>query len=145
MVDPAPRVGQHAPLRRFDARVAVLAVVAVVVAVGVRMVIHELDGSTSSIAVVASDRAAATLQFEIPADVAARLERGEKLDVVPSPLRVRVGEVLRIRNLSGHGQYVGPFFVAARSVLSERFTAPGTLQGECVLHPSGRLVIHVER
>jgi hypothetical protein len=124
--------------------VAVLLAAALLAGIGVKMIAEQvLGGSPPTLAVVVSNPARADLQFEIPADVATRLARGERLTLLPSPLRVRVGDLLKIRNDSDQGQYVGPFFVAARSVLTERFTAPGTLQGECVLHPSGRLVIEV--
>ena len=135
------------PISRVAWRAAaVLAAVVVLIGFGVRTIAEQFLGSNPpTLAVVVSKATRVDLQFEIPADAPARLARGDRLTVLPSPLRVQVGDLLRIRNHSDQGQYVGPFFVAARSVLTERFTAPGVLQGECVLHPSGRLVIEVRR
>lgn len=81
--------------------------------------------------------------YVIPAGTADRLARGETVDIIPSPLEVTVGQVIRIRNDDGAPALVGPFYVGAGETLVQEFRSAGRLEGICRLHPSGRLVVDV--
>lgn len=62
---------------------------------------------------------------------------------LPNPLRVHVGQTLRIRNQGATAVQVGPFLVDGRSTVTQRFLRTGKLEGTCLAHPDGRLVIDV--
>jgi len=81
--------------------------------------------------------------YTIPRGTAARVARGDDVEIVPRRLDARVGQVIRIRNDDDQGQAVGPFYVAARSTLTQRFLSAGTFAGQCTVHPDGaiRLVV----
>lgn len=86
---------------------------------------------------------AADLEFDIPPGTSARIQAGEQVSLLPSPLVVTVGDTIRIRNRDRDPLLIGPFWVGARSTLTERFVEPGRFVGDCVVHPSGRLVVEV--
>jgi hypothetical protein len=69
----------------------------------------------------------------VPLGTQARLERGERVAIMPSVLEFRVGDTLRIDNKDIVDQAVGPFVVSAGEVLEVRFGAPGRYEGFCVL------------
>lgn len=62
---------------------------------------------------------------------------------LPNPLQVHVGQTLRIRNEGVTAVQVGPFLVDGHSTVTQRFLRPGKLEGTCLAHPDGRLVIDV--
>jgi hypothetical protein len=82
--------------------------------------------------------------YLIPAGTAARIERGESVDLVPRELTVRVGEAIRIVNDDDEGHVVGVFFVGPGERLTKRFTAPGELSGSCTVHSAGEFTLHVD-
>lgn len=88
--------------------------------------------------------APADFAYVIPAGTGGRIDRGERVDVIPADLHVRVGQVIRIENADDRGHLVGPFFVGAGETVTQRFSAPGVLQGSCSVHPSGTMTVTVE-
>lgn len=92
---------------------------------------------------VADPAAVPDHDFFIPAGTGARLDAGENLEIIPAQLEVRVGEVLRIINADDRGHVIGAFYVGAGETLRQRFASPGTLQGECSVHPSGSFQLTV--
>jgi hypothetical protein len=89
------------------------------------------------------DDEAATYEYVVPYGTSVRVDQGQKVDLMPSELEVKVGESLRIKNQDGRDYMVGPFFVAAGRTLSMRFTFPGELSGICTLNADGKVVIRV--
>ncbi|MFM7684540.1 MAG: hypothetical protein ACKPDI_01280 [Actinomycetota bacterium] len=89
------------------------------------------------------DDEVATYEYVVPYGTSVRVDQGQKVDLMPSQLEVKVGESLRIRNQDGRDYMVGPFFVAAGRTLSMRFTFPGELSGICSLNADGKVVIRV--
>lgn len=85
----------------------------------------------------------ATYEYVVPYGTSVRVDQGQKVDLMPSELEVKVGESLRITNQDGRDYMVGPFFVAAGRTLSMRFTYPGELSGICTLNADGKVVIRV--
>lgn len=81
--------------------------------------------------------------YLIPAGTADRIAAGEGVEIVPAELVVRVGESIRIVNEDDTDHLVGLFFVGAGQTLTQRFRSPGTLEGECSVHPSGQFSITV--
>ena len=66
-----------------------------------------------------------------------------KIEIVPQPHDVSVGESIRIVNDDDQGHIVGVFYVGAGETLSQRFSSPGTYEGACSVHPSGQLRVVV--
>lgn len=83
------------------------------------------------------------LRYVIPSGTAARLARGERVDILPSPLTAHVGEVIQIVNEDDEGQVLGPFYVAPRSTMTQRFASAGRFVGSCAVHPSGEIELDV--
>ena len=91
----------------------------------------------------ASDAAAFEHDYTIPAGTAARIEAGERVEIVPLELTVQVGEAIRIVNKDDEGHVVGVFFVGAGETMTQRFTAPGELSGACSVHSDGEFTLRV--
>ena len=89
--------------------------------------------------------AAADYQYLIPEGTADRLAAGEQVEIIPGSLDVRVGELIRVVNEDDEGHFVGIFFVGAGETVTQRFASPGEFEGNCTIHPSGRLVLTVRR
>jgi plastocyanin len=95
------------------------------------------------IVVLVSTLRSELIVVEVPAGTAERIEAGEPVELLPRTLEVSVGDTLEIRNLDDASHEVGPYFVAAGQTVRQTFTAPGTIQGMCTLHPSGEITIVV--
>jgi plastocyanin len=102
-------------------------------------------GSDSSAPRTADAASGAPVDFDyvVPAGAGRRLDRGERLTILPDELDAKVGQVIRIVNQDDRGHTVGPFFVAAASTLVQRFSSPGTFTGTCSVHPGGTFVLKV--
>jgi len=83
--------------------------------------------------------------YLIPAGTAQLLASGERIEIVPAELNVRVGDVLRIVNEDDRGHIIGAFYVGAGETLVQTFSSPGELSGECSVHPSGSFVLTVSK
>ncbi len=125
------------PLRR-----AVLA--AVVAAASAAIAGCGAGGEADSLDVVAVDPdVPADHDYLIPAGSGELIDAGEQLEIFPLTLQVHVGETIRIVNADDRGHLVGPFFIAARSTLTQRFASEGRFIGTCSVHPSGDFVLDV--
>lgn len=123
-----------------------LSALAVIVVASVWVIGDGLRGDSDEPFVV--DSAQGVSEFEhdyvIPAGTADRIAAGERLEIVPAELVVRVGESIRIANEDDTDHLVGLFFVGAGQTVTQRFRSEGTLEGECSVHPSGEFRIVVE-
>ena len=89
------------------------------------------------------DGAGADYDYVIPSGTGDRIDSGERIDILPAELEVRVGETIRITNRDDRGHVVGVFYVGAGETLTQSFTAPGVLSGECTVHSSGVFTLSV--
>lgn len=101
------------------------------------------DGSSTPEIGRADATVAADHEYHIPAGTGERLDQGELIEIIPAELEVRVGEVIRIVNDDDRGHVIGAFYVGAGETLSQRFSTPGELSGECSVHPSGSFTLTV--
>lgn len=99
--------------------------------------------SVPELQVVDSDAASYDYDYVIPSGTGRRTDAGEEVEIVPSELNVKVGERIRIVNEDERGAAVGIFWVPAERTVAMEFTEPGTLTGECDVHPSGVFTINV--
>jgi hypothetical protein len=81
--------------------------------------------------------------YVIVPGTAARLARGEPVEVVPRIIEAEVGDVIRIRNDDSDAAFVGPFFVPAGEEVAQRAVSAGVMEGECTTHPEGKLTFVV--
>lgn len=100
-------------------------------------------GDNSGPGAVEVEGAGADWSYVIPDGTGVRLDGGEELEILPARIDARVGETIRIVNRDGRGYLLGPFFVGPHETLTQRFVSPGTFEGECAVHPSGKLVLVV--
>jgi hypothetical protein len=135
--EPTPE-SPAAPRRTRRVPVLVVALVGVaVVALGVGAAVL-LDGSSDPA------REPEVRTYVIPAGTADRLDRGEKVDAVPSEISLHVGDRLVVRNEDRRKVEVGPYVVRPGDTLEQDFYRPQNLIGECLVTPTGQVRILVE-
>lgn len=125
----------------------VLAVLVPVVLIGAFLIGQSTrdDEATGSLQLEsAADVTAFEHDYTIPPGTADRIDAGETVEIVPLELVVRVGEAIRIVNDDDEGHVVGVFFVGAGETMTQRFTAPGELSGDCSVHSGGEFTLRVE-
>jgi hypothetical protein len=83
------------------------------------------------------------VDFIVPYGTGERIDAGESVELMPDDLAVEVGDTIRITNLDNRGHVVGVFYVGANEVLTQTFTSPGVLSGECSLNESGVFTLTV--
>jgi plastocyanin len=116
---------------RADRRLAALALVAAAVAA-----LPGCGGGDGG----ASSAKARTIVVDVPRGAAARIARGEDLDVVPDRIDARVGDTLRLVNRDVRSHMVGPFLVGPGQRVESRLARAGTYAGACTLHADRREV-----
>ena len=128
-------------MRRRTTVLLLVAATACVASIGVYRA--TVPGSPAGPGAVAVENASADWSYSIPSGTGARLDQGERVEILPARIDARVGQVIRIVNHDGRGYLLGPFYVGAHETLLQRFTAPGTFKGACAVHPSGKIVLDV--
>ncbi|MEY3453651.1 MAG: hypothetical protein RL574_1389 [Actinomycetota bacterium] len=98
------------------------------------------NGTTSSVVTPTG----VVANYLVPAGTAGRIARGEFVDVMPTLLYVRVGDVIVIDNQDTFVHTIGPFTLRPGEQLRHMWTAPGTIVGRCSTHLSDRVKIVVE-
>jgi hypothetical protein len=133
----SPRRGWVAGARRAGAVAAVLGLAAVAGC--------GADEPSSETVVVTDidDTGEFDHDYLIPLGTAAQIDAGVEVEIVPEVLEVEVGDSIRIVNEDTEGHVVGVFYVGAGETLTQRFDSPGTLSGECSVHPSGTFTLRV--
>ncbi len=92
---------------------------------------------------IAEEAVVADYHYTIPAGTGARLDDGQRFEILPEQLEVRVGETIEIVNDDERGHVIGVFYVGPNETLRQTFTETGTLIGECSIHPSGSFSLNV--
>jgi plastocyanin len=123
--------------------VAVLALVITSVALATFLLLQTLSNTDGPGSVLIGNEEGATREYVITAGTIDRIAAGENIEVLPASMEFRVGQSIRIRNEDTKGSIVGPYYVDANSVMTQRFTSAGTYSGLCSVHPSGRLTLTV--
>lgn len=119
-----------------------LGILVVFVISGVFLVLRSTDGGGPGAVLVGND-GTVTHEYVIAPGTFAALRRGDGVAVLPDVLKLHVGDTVRIRNDDDQSGVVGPFYVDAHSVMTQRFTSAGTYNGLCTVHPSGKITITV--
>jgi hypothetical protein len=88
---------------------------------------------------VALGAAAPDWDVVIPRGTADRIAAGEDVEVIPRQVEARVGQSIRIANQDDEAHLLGPWSVGPGEVLTHRFASAGVFEGECNVHPTGRL------
>ncbi len=83
--------------------------------------------------------------FVVPAGTYDAILRQEKVTIMPDELRLKVGDVVTIRNEDRYDTSIGPYFVKAGGTLELRYGTPGVFEADCTISGSGRLVVVVEK
>jgi plastocyanin len=84
-------------------------------------------------------------RFEIPADASERMDRGEKIQLLPETLEVTVGDTMTIVNKDAEAQSLGPYFVGAGETITQRFKSVAVLEGDCAFTGDGTYKIVVNQ
>ncbi len=84
-----------------------------------------------------------TQTYVVEAGTGARLDQGVQIDLMPTEVRLAVGDTLVIRNEDDRDYMVGPYSVRAGETIEQTFHRPQILVGECSLSGSGEVQIIV--
>lgn len=122
--------------RRRIVVAAALAAVLACVAVGTWWATRPTDLGPATVDTVVQR---ADFDYAIPAGTGAKLDAGATIDLLPEEIRARVGQTIRIVNRDDRTYLLGPFIVGPRETLTQRFASPGTFDGQCAVHPSGKI------
>jgi hypothetical protein len=87
--------------------------------------------------------APATRTFTIEAGTGARLDAGEVVELMPTEVRLSVGDTLVVHNDDDRDFMVGPYLVRAGETVEQTFRSAQVLVGECSLSGSGEIRIVV--
>jgi len=84
--------------------------------------------------------------FEIPKGTYARRMAGDKVEILPSKVRLTIGlnDVLLLRNLDDVPQVFGPSIMMPGQSLSLPFEKAAEYQFACTAHASGQMTVLVE-
>ena len=83
-------------------------------------------------------------EIVIPAGTQARLDAGERVEVLETQIRVKVGETVRIRNDDAVDHVLGPYYLQAGAALQQTYRTPQTIQYVCFVNPSEAISLIVE-
>lgn len=86
---------------------------------------------------------ATTIEVDVEPGTMARIEAGERIELLPRTLSVDVGDTLVVTNRDDAVHEVGPYTVGPGQTIRQTFTTPGTIEGVCTLHPDGEITIVV--
>jgi hypothetical protein len=95
------------------------------------------------VAVALLTDSASTRTFVIEAGTGARLDAGEAVELMPTEVRMSVGDTLVLRNDDDRTYMVGPYTVRPGETVEQTFHRPQTLVGACQLSGSGEVRIVV--
>ena len=130
-----PGASEEVPLRARGWGIPILlALVAIIAVLAVGVSVTKL---------VAGSPKAKTLTFVVPAGTAEKAFFGKPVTIMPTEVRLNVGDTLVIKNNDSQTATVGPFTVRDGEVLRQKFQRPQTLIGECSLSGSGEVKIIV--
>lgn len=93
----------------------------------------------------AAGREGRTIVIDVPRGTAARLDRGERVRVVPLRLETRVGDRLVLANRDTRAHTIGPFLVSPGQRMTTRLSRPGRYTGDCTVHAGSRPMTIVVR
>lgn len=130
-------------MARVPVRVSLLVLMAVSMLAGACSGSSDDTASVPELQVVDTDAATYDYDYVIPFGTGSRMDSGEEVEIVPAELNAKVGERIRIVNEDERGAAVGIFWVPAERSVAMEFTTPGTLTGQCDVHPSGEFTINV--
>lgn len=100
---------------------------------------------TAVVALQVAPRAAAsqTIEIVVPQGTQVQMDAGEEIVLFPRRLEVGVGDRIVIENEDDSSHQVGPYVVGPGQRIVQTFSATGSIEGICTLHPSGEVTIVV--
>ena len=84
-----------------------------------------------------------THTYVVEAGTGARLDLGLEVELMPTEVRLAVGDTLVIRNEDDRDYTVGPYSVRAGETVEQTFQRAQVLVGECSLSGTGEIQIIV--
>jgi hypothetical protein len=83
-------------------------------------------------------------EIVIPQGAQARLDAGERVDILETEIRVKVGETVRIRNDDVVDHVIGPYYLQSGAALQQTYRTPQTIQYVCFVNPTEAINLVVE-
>ena len=83
-------------------------------------------------------------EIVIPAGAQARLDAGERVEILETEIRVKVGETVRIRNDDVVDHVIGPYYLQSGAALQQTYRTPQTIQYVCYVNPTEAINLVVE-
>lgn len=92
---------------------------------------------------VLRDQGPTTYSYTVPAGTADRLAKGEKVSVMPTEIKLAVGDHLVVRNDDDELATIGLFTVRPGETVDTPFNTPGVFKGACAMSGDGQIRIVV--
>jgi multidrug efflux pump subunit AcrA (membrane-fusion protein) len=83
-------------------------------------------------------------EIVIPVGAQARLDAGERVAILETEIRVKVGETVRIRNDDVVDHVIGPYYLQSGAALQQTYRTPQTIQYVCFVNPTEAINLVVE-
>ena len=83
-------------------------------------------------------------EIVIPLGAQARLDAGDRVEVLETEIRVKVGEAVRIRNDDVVDHVIGPYYLQSGAALQQTYRTPQTIQYVCFVNPTEAINLVVE-
>lgn len=125
-------------------RTRVVAFAAVAAMLGAGPVTACASNNAATTRETTTTRVVRTVDIVVPPGTQRRLQAGEKVEIMPATLKLRVGDTLHIRNDDYADQVVGPYTVKGKSEMRMTYGVAGTYQGFCAVSPGEQFLIVVE-
>ncbi len=93
--------------------------------------------------VVALTTGPKTVTFVIPQGTGKEIAAGKSITLMPTEVKLKVGDSIELRNLDDRQYFVGPFTVRANETVKQTFRVAGTYRGACTLNPQNEIRIVV--
>lgn len=92
---------------------------------------------------VSSDGGGEEYRVEVPRGTGDRLDAGDDVQLMPTEVRLAVGDRMVVQNDDDRTHVVGPYTVRPGERLVQRFNEPTVIEGECTLIPEETIRIVV--
>jgi len=83
-------------------------------------------------------------EIVIPLGAQARLDAGDRVEILETEIRVKVGETVRIRNDDVVDHVIGPYYLQSGAALQQTYRTPQTIQYVCFVNPTEAINLVVE-
>jgi len=109
--------------------------------VGLYFAMHAGGGNSTTS--TATTVASAEVVYDIPAGTGAKIDAGEKVEIIPSDLTLHVGQTLVLVNHDDRLHNLGGYQVRSGDTLRVNYPRPGLYMNSCSVNAGALVYVHV--